>query len=83
MPNVIFPGSMSLFTHRQKDLVRRLIAIVHSACDTGDLDTALELLRVVDLLVRSKSSMEAGKHQLANHVIMTHERVWLLRHSDI
>lgn len=81
MPKVIFSGSMSLFTHRQKDLVRRLIAIVHSACDTGDLDTALELLRVVDSLIRSKSPTEAGKRQLANHVIMTHERVWLLRHS--
>lgn len=82
MPDICLLGTISIFTHRQKDLTKRLIGVVHSACDVGDLDTALELLRVIDSLLNTRSSMIVARRQLADHIIMTHERVWLLRHSQ-
>lgn len=69
-------------TRRQKDLARRIISIAHSACDSGDLESALQLLRAVDLLIKPKGTAGRDKRQVAQHAIMAHERLWLLRFPE-
>lgn len=72
----------SNFTRRQKDLAKRIISAAHSACDAGDLDSALQLLRTVDLLIKPKGAAGRDKRQIAQHAIMAHERLWLLRFPE-
>lgn len=82
MPGVGSLFNESDFTRRQKDLARRIISAAHSACDAGDLDSALQLLRAVDLLIRPKGAAGRDKRQIVQHAIMAHERLWLLRFPE-
>ncbi len=68
-------------TYHQKGLAKRIISTAHCACDVGDLHTALELLRVVDLIIKPGRSAERDSRQVAQHAVMAHERLWLLRFS--
>ena len=83
MSNIPLSDTVPLSLYRDRNLTSRLISIANSACDVGDLDTALELLRIVNLLIRSKILTGASKRKLATHTIMTYERVWHLRHSQV
>ena len=82
MPGISFLFNASDLTYRQRDLARRIISAAHSACDGGDLDSALQLLRAVDLLIKPNGTMGHDKRQVAQHAVMAHERLWLLRFPE-
>lgn len=75
LTNVLYP------THRQRDLGIKLVLLAHSACDSGNIETALELLRAVDLLVERKGNTKTSVRRLVEHTVVAHERVWSLRNS--
>ena len=67
------------FSRHRHNLAVRIISISHSACDAGDLDTASKLLHVVDLIISLDKYPASLKRKIEHSIVMTHERLWLLR----
>ena len=79
MPGTGSSGNAVCLTCHQKELANRIISTEHFACDVGDLHTALQLLRVVALIIKPGTSAKRDSRQVAQHAVMAHERLWLLR----
>ncbi len=68
-------------TRRLSDKV--LIAF-HQACDTSDLETATDLLRVLEImLARRPIHVDGNRRRNVEGLVAAHERLWHLRHSVV
>lgn len=62
-------------------LTDRILTAVHAACDHGELDVAVELLRIVEALATRRSQEpESSRRRLMEAVVAAHARLWHLRH---
>ena len=59
----------------------RIFVAFHQACDTGDLDVAEQLLRILDKMMNKRHTANEGnrRHNTGN-LVAAFERLWHLRH---
>ena len=71
---------MNASTRRGRRLQGFIIVAAHQACDGGQYDIALRLLRLVEELVFAESDLKQRQRDLSA-LVATHERLWHLRHG--
>lgn len=61
----------------------KILIAFHHACDTGELEVAASLLRVLeDLVSRRHEPPEGNRRRNIESLVAAHERLWHLRHPD-
>jgi hypothetical protein len=61
----------------------RILAAVHAACDQSELETAADLLRILEALVLHRPhapASDANRRRYLEALVAAHERLWYLRH---
>ena len=62
----------------------KILIAFHHACDQGDFEVAEDLLRVVEMmLTRRPASPDTNRRKNLESLVAAHERLWLLRHSEV
>ena len=62
-------------------LADRILTAVHAACDQGELDTAEQLLGVLEALLRRRQQLpDPQRRRSIEALVAAHERLWQLRH---
>ena len=67
---------------QKKRLGRRLILTAQAACDSRDLDTAFQVLRVTEILLQNGKMTAQDKHSIVGMIVGTHVQLWALRHHE-
>ena len=69
--------------NRRRRLSDMVLIAFHFACDQGDLETADQLLAVLEFMLRRPPPAGHPERRVnANPLVAAHERLWLLRHPE-
>ena len=59
----------------------KILVAFHQACDTGELDIAEQLLRILEAMTSRKPVLADGnRRRNIESLVAAHERLWHLRH---
>ena len=59
----------------------KILVAFHQGCDTGDLDVAEQLLRILETMTTRKPNLADGnRRRNIESLVAAHERLWHLRH---
>jgi hypothetical protein len=69
------------YTRRLSDTI--LVAF-HHACDQRDIEAAVQMLGVLDFMIRRMPNLPTGRDRRAKETLVAaHERLWHIRHADL
>lgn len=61
----------------------KVLIAFHHACDQGDFESAEQLLRVLeDILRRRSMAPDQNRRRSMDTLVAAHERLWYLRHPQ-
>ncbi|MFC0384049.1 hypothetical protein [Muricoccus vinaceus] len=74
------PSSVPRYTRRLTD---KILIAFHQACDQGDFEVAVEMLRVLETMI-TRRELPPGQNRRKNmeSLVAAHERLWHLRHRE-
>ncbi len=79
-PREVSPPAGLRPTRRLSD---KILVAFHQACDTGELDVAEQLLRILETMTSRKPVLADGnRRRNIESLVAAHERLWHLRHPD-
>lgn len=74
------PASSAIRRHSRR-LEDKLLVAFHHACDTNDLEIALQVLRVLEFMLnRRPSTGDSARRRNMENLVAAYERMWHIRH---
>jgi hypothetical protein len=71
-------SSSPRYTRRLSD---KILIAFHQSCDQNDVETARQLLNVLDFMVlRQPTGMGGEKRRIKETLVAAHERLWQMHH---
>ncbi len=75
------PAGAPRYSRRLSD---KILIAFHHGCDQGDLETAEQLLRVLEMmLARRPPTPDGTRRRNQDSLVAAHERLWHLRHPNL
>lgn len=69
--------------HYTKRLSDRILIAFHHACDLRDIETAWDLLHVLELMLKRAPRLPDGENRRAREsLVAAHERLWHIQHHS-
>lgn len=76
-------GAPGLPRHTRR-LSDKVLVAFHHACDTADLETAEQLLAILEMMLNRRTpAPDSNRRRSIESLVAAHERLWHLRHPDI
>jgi hypothetical protein len=73
-------GVQVRYTKRLSD---RIIIAFHHACDLRDIETAWDLLHLLELMLKRSPRLPDGENRrVRKSLVAAHERLWHIQHPD-
>lgn len=63
-------------------LTDKILICVHTACDQLNTSIAIELLIVLENIIKAPSYSDGERRKLSASTVAAHERIWALRHKE-
>jgi hypothetical protein len=77
------PADASGNSHKRR-LSDKILIAFHHACDQADIKVAVELLDVLEFMIKRPVTLPDGRDRRAKeNLVAAQERLWLLRHPDL
>ena len=75
------PGASVKLPRHTRKLFDKLLISFHHACDDGDLEVAVSLLPILEMMTTRRPRVdETTRRRSMEGLVAAHERLWYLRH---